>query len=98
MLYEGGSGYNSDIGLLIRFNGLVSPFPQISLKVVGVAQIANYAIYLKIAMGSASEVEYFLILIRDLTYITPDTYTELTEELLSFKRMLNAFIQSLKQK
>jgi four helix bundle protein len=47
-------------------------------------------------MGSASELEYQLILACDLEYIDRETYNKTSEELIEIKRMLNAFIQKLR--
>ena len=49
-------------------------------------------------MGSATELEYQLILSRDLGYISTDEYTETNGELTEIKRMLNAFLQKLNAK
>jgi four helix bundle protein len=48
------------------------------------------------AMGSASELEYQLILAYDLQYITLDNYEKTNAEHTEIKRMLNAFIQKLR--
>lgn len=48
-----------------------------------------------ISMGSASELEYQLILCKDLKYINEDTYTTVNESLMEVKKMLNSFIQKL---
>lgn len=52
--------------------------------------------FLEIAMGSASEVEYHLLLARDLGFLTPDVHGELNSRTCEIKRMLSAFIQKLK--
>lgn len=52
--------------------------------------------YLQIAMGSSSELENYLILARDLEYIHKEEYDSLQGELVSVRKMLNAFIQRLK--
>ena len=49
-----------------------------------------------IAMGSASELEYFLLLSKDLNYIEEKNHSELHQELISNKKQLNAFIQRLR--
>ena len=51
-----------------------------------------------IAMGSASEVEYLLLLARDLNYLSEEKHQTLTADLVEVRRMLNAFIQKLKTK
>ncbi len=56
----------------------------------------DFARFLDNAMGSASELEYQLILAYDLQYITQDTYEKTSAELTEIKRMLNAFIQKLR--
>jgi four helix bundle protein len=52
--------------------------------------------FLYIAMGSGSEVDYYLLLIHDLKWIETAEYQRLSSELNSIQRMLNAFIQKLK--
>jgi four helix bundle protein len=56
----------------------------------------DFARFLDNAMGSASEFEYQLILAYDLKYIPQDTYEKTNAELTEIKRMLNAFIQKLR--
>jgi len=51
--------------------------------------------FLYIAMGSASELEYHLILSRDLEYLKSEVYNALNEELLKLKKMLNIFIKKV---
>lgn len=51
--------------------------------------------FLTIAMGSASELEYQLILSNDLGYIQTDNYEKLNNELIEIRKMLNTFIQKL---
>ena len=53
--------------------------------------------FCEIAMGSASEVEYQLLLCQDLGFLTPEKHTHLHSSLLDCKRMLNTFIQTLQQ-
>jgi len=55
-----------------------------------------FARFLYNAMGSASELEYQLILVCDLEYIPRDTHEKTNSELAEIKRMLNAFIQKLR--
>ena len=48
-----------------------------------------------IAAGSASELEYQLLLAHDLEYLPRDAYTGLNEQVAEVKRMLYRFMQSL---
>ena len=52
--------------------------------------------FLEIAMGSASELEYHLLLAHDLKMLESDTYTQLNQQTCEIKRMLASFIQKLK--
>jgi four helix bundle protein len=52
--------------------------------------------FLVIASGSASEVEYHLLLAHDLGYLKDAEYQRLDEEINELKRMLTAFINKLK--
>ncbi len=47
-------------------------------------------------MGSASELEYHLLLSKDLNYISESKHTQLNESTCEIKRMLSGFIQKLK--
>jgi four helix bundle protein len=49
-----------------------------------------------ISMGSASELEYQLILCKDLKYINNETYISINDNLMEVKKMLNSFIQKVK--
>ena len=57
---------------------------------------AELARFLVIAAGSASEVEYHLLLAHDLSYLNQADYQQLDGEVNELKRMLTAFIQKLK--
>ena len=57
---------------------------------------AELARFLIIAAGSASEVEYHLLLAHDLNYLSHTDYGRLNGEVNELKRMLSAFIQKLK--
>lgn len=54
--------------------------------------------FLQIAAGSASELEYHLLLAHDLNLINTPNHEHLTREVTEIKRMLTAFIKSLKSK
>jgi len=56
---------------------------------------AEMARFLYIALGSASELEYHLILARDLNYLKLSDYDGLAENATQVKRMLWSLIQKL---
>jgi four helix bundle protein len=51
--------------------------------------------FLSIAAGSTSELDYQLLLARDLGYLPSDAHAHLAEEVSEVRRMLYRFIQSL---
>lgn len=52
--------------------------------------------FCSIAMGSASELQYHLLLAKDLKLIKQDAYEDLSKRAVEVKRMLGALIQKLK--
>ncbi|MHB1687431.1 MAG: four helix bundle protein [Ignavibacteriaceae bacterium] len=50
----------------------------------------------QIAMGSASELEYQILLANDLKYLKNDIYNELSYKIIEVKKMLASFINKLK--
>ena len=59
------------------------------------ASSAELKRFVQIAMGSASELEYHLLLAHDLGYLKDDQYGALAAELVELRRMLNRFLQTL---
>ena len=51
--------------------------------------------FLTVAMGSASELEYFLLLARDLHYLAPENYTRIANEVVEMRRMLNGLLSKV---
>ena len=56
---------------------------------------AEFARFCSIAMGSASELEYHLLLARDLKLFKPGDYEKLAPRATELKRMLTALLQKL---
>ena len=57
---------------------------------------ADFARFLQIAMGSASETEYQLILAQDLGFLPKDSYEKLHNEVEEVKRMLASLLKTLR--
>jgi four helix bundle protein len=51
--------------------------------------------FLVIAAGSASEVEYLLLLSRDLQYLSCETYQQLTSRVCEIKKMLSSLMDKV---
>ena len=52
--------------------------------------------FLYIAMGSASETEYHLLLSKELGYLTESDFARLNQEIGSVKQMITSLIKKLK--
>ena len=48
------------------------------------------------SMGSASEVEYLVLLSRDLDFLEATNYERIAERVTEIKRMLSSLIQKLR--
>jgi four helix bundle protein len=58
----------------------------------------DFANFLNIALGSANEAEYHLILSKDLKYLKEDNYEELCKTINDIKAMLIALIAKVRAK
>ena len=56
----------------------------------------DFARFLQIAMASACETEYYLILARDLGFLEPPLYVKLTSQVTEVKRMLVSLLVKLR--
>jgi len=52
--------------------------------------------YLQIAVGSASELEYQLLLAHDLHYLCDPDYQRLETQVIEVKRMLSSLIRKVR--
>jgi four helix bundle protein len=59
----------------------------------GEAELGRFT---KIAMGSASELEYELVLAHELGFVSHSAYVRLFQAIEEIKRMLTAFLRKLK--
>jgi four helix bundle protein len=57
---------------------------------------AEFASFLQIAMGSASETEYQLLLSHDLGFLTKPQYDQLNTDATEVKRMLASLLKTLR--
>lgn len=53
--------------------------------------------FLRMALGSASEVEYHFLLAYDLAFLTDGDFKRLTEDVVEVKRMLTGLVQRMKR-
>lgn len=57
---------------------------------------AELARFFQIAMGSASELEYHLMLAKDLGFMKESDYQDLSEEAIVVKKMITSFLRKLR--
>lgn len=82
-------------GLTSQMRKSASSIPMNIAEGCGRGGDLEFGRFLRIAMGSASELEYALILARDLEYLTTDEYETLDRDTVEVKRMLAPFISKL---
>lgn len=83
-------------GLTSQLRRAASSVPANIAEGCGRNSDAEFAHFLQIAAGSASEVEYNLLLARDLQFIDSTEYETLDSKINEVKRMLNAFLKKLR--
>jgi len=95
-IYELSKSYPKDeiYGIVSQIRRASSSIPTNISEGCGRTSDAEFNRFLTIALGSASEVEYLIILSKDLNYIDEDSFTELNQEINIIKRK----IYTLKQK
>jgi four helix bundle protein len=84
-------------GLVSQLRRAVASIPTNIAEGCGRNGEREFARFLSIAAGSASEVEYQLLLAHDLNYIQDD-FEQLHTSVTDVKKMLNSFIQKLNAK
>jgi len=82
--------------------GMVSQLRRCSESVAaniaeGCGRVGNpeFARFLGMAMGSASELEYFLLLARDLNYLASHEYSSIVAGVVEMRRMLNGLLSKV---
>ena len=83
-------------GLTSQIRRAVSSIPANIAEGAGRNTQAELARFIHIASGSASELEYHLLLARDLGYIDARTHSELDLAVGEIKRMLYGFEKTVK--
>ena len=97
-IYKVTKGFPRDelYGLTAQFRRSCSSIPANIAEGCGRNGDAEFARFLQIALGSASELEYHLLLARDLGLLNDLDYERLRSETKEVKQMLTSFIKKLK--
>ena len=82
-------------GLTAQIRRAASSIPSNTAEGCGRDGDAELARFCIIARGSATELEYQLLLARDLTLLHPDDYEQLSQQTIQIKRMLTVLVQKL---
>ena len=89
---------NEQYGLTSQIRRSASSIPTNIVEGCGQLDNGNLIRFLGIAKGSAFEVEYQLLLAKDLKYINEKDYDELNEKIQKIISMLTNLIKSLRSK
>lgn len=83
-------------GLVSQMRRSSSSIPSNIAEGCGRNSNPDFKRYLTIATGSSSELEYQLILSRDLNYLPESVFKELQNELTQVRRMIYSFIKNIR--
>ena len=83
-------------GLTSQIRRAVSSIPTNIAEGCGRETNKDFAHFLQISIGSASETEYQLLLAHDLEYINNDDFERLTTEIVSVRKMIIKYQSELK--
>ena len=98
-VYKATAGFPKDelYGLRSQIRRACASIPANIAEGCGRTGRAELGRFLQVAMGSASELEYHLLLARDLAMLGESQYRSLESQVVEVKRMLSAFIGKLKE-
>ena len=96
-IYQMTKLYPSDekFGIISQMRRAASSIPTNIAEGCGKSSDKDFARFLNISFGSASELEYLLILSRDLEYISVNHFEKITNDLISIKKQLYHLINKL---
>jgi four helix bundle protein len=84
-------------GLTSQMRRCALSIPSNNAEGCGRGSDQDFARFLIISMGSATELEYQLFLSRELEYINAQSHQALDEKVREIKKMLTSLIQRLKK-
>jgi four helix bundle protein len=99
-LYEATRSFPKDevYGLTSQIRRAGASIPANIAEGCGRSGDTEFGRFLQIALGSASELEYHLLLANDLKMFSKEDYARFDGQINEVKRMLIVFIQKLKAK
>ncbi len=99
VVYQVTQKFPSDerFGLTSQMRRASSSIPTNIVEGCGRVGDLELARFMQISMGSASELEYLILLAQDLNLIDQHLYKQLQTQTLEVKRMLASFIKRLRK-
>ncbi len=88
---------NEMYGLTSQLRRSVASVPTNIAEGCGKNTNTDFARFLQMAMASACEVEYHLLLSHDLKYLSSSQYATLNDSIVEIKRMLATLIGKVRQ-
>lgn len=82
-------------GITSQIRRAVASIPTNIAEGCGKISDKDFARYLNISFGSASELEYLMILSKDLDYISSDMFLTISTEIIAIKKQLYHLIKKL---
>jgi four helix bundle protein len=97
-VYRGTRGFPSEerYGLISQLRRSCASVPANLAEGCARGGDVEFARFIVIAAGSASETDYHLLLARDLGYLEESVYKTLLDQISEVKRMLNTFERTLR--
>ena len=87
---------NEMYGLTSQIRRACASIPTNIAEGCGRNTSADFGRFLQIAMGSASETEYLILLAHDLKYFNTNQYAELIDTIIRVKKMLTALLKNIR--
>ena len=88
---------SEQFGLTSQLRRSAASIPLLIAEGCGRGSDQDFARFLQMAMGSAAEAEYQLLLSRELNYLDAEKYVELARCVTEVKKMLAAFLSRLRK-
>ena len=85
-------------GLTNQIRRACTSIPTNIAEGCGRESTADFARFLQIAMGSAGETEYLILLAHNLKYFNAKQYVELTDAIVSVKKMRTSLLKTIRSK
>ena len=83
-------------GLTSQLRRAAASIPTNIAEGCGKSTDKDFARYLQISYGSANEVDYLLLLAKDLSILRPEIYDNINSTLIEVRKMLAALIRKVR--